>query len=527
MILGLGLFLLIGMLKAQTVTLPDTNLRNALINRYPDVMQGNDLDIAKAAAYFGVLDLSNSNIHDATGIEYFTSIFTLALSNNELSTIPDISGTSGLLNFYASGNNITSIPGISSLTQLRDFQVMNNQLTQLPDLSRATQLTSLYCSKNQITQLPDLSLFPDLTHLVYGDNPIQGPVDVSSNPNLIQLHLHRTGTESIPGLDKLKKLTTLFAWGNQIKDFSGLDSNTTLTICIIFNNLMDELPYLENKPDLSELSVEECNLSFADIIPVLQDPPATFHYAPQKTMNVFSDIAVRDRQELNLSNPITSPDPGNWYVWSKGGNVLDSSSTTSFTIDPVSFSDSGTYSLKIYNSNVPDLVLNTNSFKVSVGPCLEFAIPFVDIIDEDCSEGYTIDLSGAQIGGGILPLEYQVSNNVFLEEYDEDVIENLPAGKYTITAIDAQGCMASDSIVLNRIENCDPVLTPNGDGIADSYYIEESGQAKIYDLRRKLIKTIRTPASWDGTNENGSLVDSGLYILILNDDTPIHVTIIR
>lgn len=73
----------------------------------------------------------------------------------------------------------------------------------------------------------------------------------------------------------------------------------------------------------------------------------------------------------------------------------------------------------------------------------------------------------------------------------------------------------------------DPVITPNGDGISDTYFIEETGTAKIYDLRRKLIKTLSAPATWDGTNHSGALLDAGFYIIILNDKTPIYITLIR
>jgi internalin A len=103
----MSLLFFVSYANAQTVALPDVNLRNKLIANYPQVMQGNELDIAEAAALHGMLDLANSNISNADGIQYFTSITTLRLSGNQLSTIPDISGITGLVNFYASENQLT------------------------------------------------------------------------------------------------------------------------------------------------------------------------------------------------------------------------------------------------------------------------------------------------------------------------------------------------------------------------------------------------------------------------------------
>ena len=46
-------------LFGQTISLNDTNLRDKLIASYPQVMQGNLLNIANAAALTGYLNLTN------------------------------------------------------------------------------------------------------------------------------------------------------------------------------------------------------------------------------------------------------------------------------------------------------------------------------------------------------------------------------------------------------------------------------------------------------------------------------------
>ena len=64
-------FLSINVSFSQTVALPDNNLRDKLIASYPQVMQGNLLDVSKAALLSGILNVSFANIVDATGVQYF------------------------------------------------------------------------------------------------------------------------------------------------------------------------------------------------------------------------------------------------------------------------------------------------------------------------------------------------------------------------------------------------------------------------------------------------------------------------
>lgn len=511
----------------QTVSLPDANLRNKLLQSYPQVMQGNNLDIAKAAAHTGTLDLRNSNISNASRIEHFTSITTLNLSFNQLTTIPSIEGTTNLVNFYANNNRLTSLPDMSALTLLRDFQVMNNELSALPDLSGATGLWYLYCTNNNITTLPALTQYPLLKNLVIGENPLNGPIDFSSCTDLVELHIHKTGADTIIGLDKLKKLTTLFAWGNSIRDISGLDSNTTLTICYAYENQIKELPYISNKPGLVTFNIANCDLTYEDIISVLQqDPPATFIYTPQHPV-YFQDVTARAETALSLSYPVDTPLSSNMYVWVKNGVVLDSSSSPVLNFDPLNFSDTGNYVLKIYNTNIPNLQLKTNTFRLIVQPCMEFFVPPASIVSKECGKGYTIDLSNAQLSGGTAPFRYEYSNGVFKGKSNEATIESLPEGKYSIKIIDSKNCTATGDFVLDRIEKCDPVITPDGDGIADSYFIDKSGKVKIYDLKRRLVKTLNAPVVWDATDQNGALLDAGYYIITMDGHSPVYITIIR
>lgn len=77
------------------------------------------------------------------------------------------------------------------------------------------------------------------------------------------------------------------------------------------------------------------------------------------------------------------------------------------------------------------------------------------------------------------------------------------------------------------ISNNEDFFSPNGDGISDMYYIPYAGKANIYDRNGTHIKTLTTPAFWDGTNDRGELLTPGLYFLNVNEDVQKTVTLIR
>ena len=77
------------------------------------------------------------------------------------------------------------------------------------------------------------------------------------------------------------------------------------------------------------------------------------------------------------------------------------------------------------------------------------------------------------------------------------------------------------------LSGCDNYFSPNGDGVADIYFIENTGKTAIYDRSGGLVKSIPTPAYWDGTDHKGEPAVPGLYFLVTNEDIQKTVTLIQ
>ncbi len=71
------------------------------------------------------------------------------------------------------------------------------------------------------------------------------------------------------------------------------------------------------------------------------------------------------------------------------------------------------------------------------------------------------------------------------------------------------------------------VFSPDGDGVLDTYYIEDAGNAKIYDLGGNLVRELSIPGHWDGTKPNGALADAGYYAVVVNNSKSYRVSLMR
>lgn len=524
-------FLGIQMLSAmgQTFQLPDSNFRKKLISSYPWVMSGNALNIAAAQTMTGTLDVSSSNISDLTGIEYFKSINTLNANYNKLVTVPGVAGLSNLVYLDLNYNQLTSVPSISALTNLAEFQVAYNQLTSLPSFENNPGLKVIFCANNKLTSLPDISFLTGLVKLIIGSNPYKSLPDFSPFVNLSELHVHDTGIDTIKGLSSLSNLRVLYAWGNRIRDLSGVNANTKINTFVIYDNELASLPVLTNKP-LMYVVLNTNRLTFEDLLPLTSMSNfSSFDYFPQKTVDAPETIVAREKDNITLVPKIDAGVTSNWYKWYRNGVYVDSNQTGELPISPVSYADSGNYVVKVTNPNVKGLTLICYPKKVMVKPCLEIVNNNLSLTQAACAEGSVLDFQSLQLGGGTAPFTYSL---VFPDHTDSvsstsPVFTHIKPGSYFIWVSDGNMCKAVSPVVVPRPKDCDAIFSPDNDGVMDNFFITDQGKARIYNIKRDLIKELQAPASWDGTRNDGSEAEAGYYSIVVNGKKIIHVTLIR
>ncbi len=112
----------------------------------------------------------------------------------------------------------------------------------------------------------------------------------------------------------------------------------------------------------------------------------------------------------------------------------------------------------------------------------------------------------------IYSLKSKTSDQIF--QFDSTfTLHNLNQGVYLMETKTESFCQSSNQIIIPNAPNCNQVFSPNNDGLKDQFYFDKKGEAKIYNLKGECIKTISTPATWDGKDKNGRRVASGIYMV--------------
>jgi len=210
--------------SAQTTSIPDTSFEQVLIALGYDTGPTDGFVTTASIDTVIALDVQSKSISDLTGIEDFTSLFTLKCNDNLLSSL------------YVSQN-----------TALKILLCYENSLTSL-DVTQNTTLTELQCYNNLISNL-DVSNNALLSYLACGNNPL-GSLNISQNTTLNTLHCNSAQISSLDVSQNLA-LQTLQCSDNDLTNLN-VTQNTALKDLICFDNQLTSLDFSLN-PNLTDL----------------------------------------------------------------------------------------------------------------------------------------------------------------------------------------------------------------------------------------------------------------------------------
>ncbi|ULC58569.1 T9SS type A sorting domain-containing protein [Flaviramulus sp. BrNp1-15] len=162
---------------------PDDAFEEALISLGFDSGTLDDYIPTSNITNVTTLNVSDSGILDATGIEGFVSLTTLDFQGNALTTI-DLSNNLLLTSLNVSANNLASID-VSTLTNLLNLNISENTISEI-DVASNVNLVSLDVSSNLLTNL-NVDNLTGLQLLNVSDNQLTA-LHVTLNPNLVTLY---------------------------------------------------------------------------------------------------------------------------------------------------------------------------------------------------------------------------------------------------------------------------------------------------------------------------------------------------
>lgn len=320
----LALFLASNLGFSQTVNIPDSNFKNALLSNTHSIDTNNDgeIQVSEAHAWTNPIVVSGKNITDLTGIEAFINTPILACDGNKLTTL-NLRYNTKLTMLFAMGNQLEKLV-LTHNNQLQTLYAYNNNLKsvnvangnnaaltvfdlrQNPSLKciqidryfnplsnwnkDANAVYSNYpCRQSIDPALPDKTVFVPAPKTGYKSNSSQivnipdgnfknallnnTPAIDTNNDGQIQvseaqaygpyLNIGSKNINDLTGIEAFTNLTFLACAGNNLTKLN-VDKNVNLTVLFCAGNPIEKLSLVKNT-SLNNLSSWNCDLKTVNV----------------------------------------------------------------------------------------------------------------------------------------------------------------------------------------------------------------------------------------------------------------------
>jgi internalin A len=544
--------------QAQYYSIPDTNFRNYLISLNSNLFNADKkLNIAEAKNFNTYISCQGLNIRSLSGLEYFHKVYLINCSDNPLQELPSLDSLGELMHLYTENCSISKFPDLSRLSKLQNFTIKNNRITLIPELKGLEKLEYFDCSINDIKTLPDLSELVSLQKLYCFDNELENLPDLKNLANLqvldcpgnrltllpslaanTNLQVLRCGynlLKSLPPLSHMTNLKELSVEHNRLTRIPDVTGNQQLQILNVSLNRLNSLPDISRLNALTRADISNNLLGFASLVPLTAHPlfNSVFTVVPQDTILNYPVTELAFYSAGQILAGIDEGIDSDRFEWYKDEIFLKSTTTPYFTIDTVTLKDAGLYLTRVTNTTpaLSGITLIVRSARVTTGPCINASQLQYTITSEKCNEGVSVEFSDEKINSPFRPFTYTIESVPAGRKYtsESNKATGILPGTYTIRISDKNKCsvMLSTPLLLSPAADCDNIITPNGDGVDDVYFIQNSGTVRILSKEGRIVKELQVPAEWDGTDHSGTPVPLGFYTLLINNRDKVGIIVLN
>lgn len=283
---------------AQTVNIPDTNLRAAIEGALGKT--SNARITVEEMLTLTNFEAANRSINDLTGLEAATNLERLELPHNLISDISPLSELVRLNRLHLRDNAISDISPLAGLISLESLDISLNVISDLSVLAGLTNLRGLGISENLIIDLSPLTGLMKLEGISMSENPPADLSPLSELTNLREFHSWGTPILDLAPLASLPKLREINICGGEISDISPLADATGLKELYFAGNEISDLSPLVNLTGLTRLSLKHNEVSDVSPLAVLQN--LTWVDLGDNTLSEVSPLSeLKNLTWLNLS----------------------------------------------------------------------------------------------------------------------------------------------------------------------------------------------------------------------------------
>ena len=228
-----------------------------------------------------ILNLSNKNISDLTGLEGFYDLENINVSNNTgITTLDPLKHCENINVLKASStnikNNYAAILQMKSLAKLilsntgmTNISTINNLIDSMNDNYETINIDELDVSSNPISNIIGIEKITSLKKLSASNTQVEIMPSLETLENLETLNIDANKLTEIPVINGLTNLKYVFASGNKIDDISNIEYlNSNLIELDLGGNLIDDMALTSlNNVRVSKKLVLSGNL-ISDISPI-------------------------------------------------------------------------------------------------------------------------------------------------------------------------------------------------------------------------------------------------------------------
>ena len=278
---------------AQTVNIPDTNLR-AAVEEALGKTSGATIT-AEDMATLVIFDAGNRDISDLTGLEAATNLERLELHQNLISDLSPLAGLIRLHRLNLEDNTISDLSPLAALIGLESLRLQHNLISDVSPLAGLINLRSINVTDNSITDFSPFKGLIKLNSITMSNNPSADLSPFSGLINLTDFHSWGTPILDLAPFAKLPKLRVINICGGEISDISALEGLTGLKELYLVSSEISDLSALASLTGLTRLSFKHNEIS--DVSPLAS--------LTNLTWLDLSDNAIADVSPLGELNNLT------------------------------------------------------------------------------------------------------------------------------------------------------------------------------------------------------------------------------
>ncbi len=258
------LFLIPLITSAQTVNVPDANLREAINEALGKA--SNAQITTDEMATLRELRAVSMEIKNLAGLGAATNLEDLRLNNNLISDLSPLAGMTKLRHIALEKNVISDLSPLAGLSSIEELRLGNNLISDLSPLAGLINLRGITLHHNAISDLSPLAGLVRLEWIGMSDNPLADLTPLSGLTNLQNFHGWSTPVVNLAAIAKLPKLRVINVCGGQISDISALADAKGLKELYLPGNEVSDLSPLKGLTSLTHLYFQ--NNQVSDLSPL-------------------------------------------------------------------------------------------------------------------------------------------------------------------------------------------------------------------------------------------------------------------